>query len=95
MLVKSGFVIPSSSPWYTYGVPRSRWVHTGRSSLERRHSSRVEQSPKREFGRGWSWFDQNSAFQPPPAVIRSCQSRSSPLSRGMSGSASAHLSPPA
>ena len=51
-------------------------------------------SPNRETTRGWSWLHQNTAFQPPPSAIPTCQWVRMSFSARKSMGASVHLAPP-
>ena len=66
-------------------MPRSRKVQVGSSLAERCQLSGVVSSPKRVAGLGWSWQVQNTAFQPPASVMRSCQPAKVSRSIGMLG----------
>ena len=78
--------MPSSSPWYTYGVPwcRCRTVASVLAEAARYAPS----SPNRDTGRGWSWLLQYSEFQPRPARP-ACQAASDAFSKANVGRSSA------
>src|SRR5271155_3293835 len=65
MAANGALAMPSSSPWYTYGVPwcRCRTV----ASVLAEATWCTPSSPNRDTGRGWSWLLQYSEFQPRPA----------------------------
>ena len=65
MAVNGALAIPSSSPWYTYGVPWCRCRTVARVLAEA--TRYLPSSPNRDSERGWSWLPKYSEFQPRPA----------------------------
>ncbi len=89
--MKCAFVIPNSSPWYTYGVPRIRCSTV--PSVFALSTRWAPSSPQRETIRGWSWLFQYREFQPTSARP-SCQAERFALRSLSRRGARSHFEPP-